>query len=480
MKPNYLYPQGGGRPRSALGRLLGLTVLLLAAAELPAAQISGVMGSGGGAATSASYGLTDTVGQLAVGAASSASYTLSDGFWNDVNSPPVAGVVPTLSVTNLAGAISVATLLGAVTDPDGDPLTLYSLDALSAMGGSLTLSNGWVYYEAPPGFTGLDSFQYTVTDADGNLITSLANILNYNSGPTLEPIPDQIAYVLLSLILTNNATDPDLPLTFTLAAGSPAGAFVDPTNGIFWWAPERDQARSTNVISIIVTDAGLPPASATNTFTVVVGDYVEIGFGRMAAGTAQTNSVAISFDTSASLTNLQVIFQAPEDVAIAVALSDWAPEVGAATLLHLGLDTWQIEFTAGAGQVLAPTPELARLSFWGVANPSAFAPITFVSLTNRDTEGGTVWRTLGHDGLVAVVAVAPLMEALARTNELPNLVLYGNPGVGYEVQMTTVLPATSWQSVWQGTVPDEHALALTSITNVSPTMFFRARSIALP
>ncbi len=480
MKPNSLHSQAGRSQRSAWARLLVLAVLLLIAVKLPATQTSAVVATGGGSASSAAYSLLDTVGQPCIGSASSASYTLGDGFLFDIDSPPIEGTSPSLPVTNNAGAISLAALLTAVSDPDGDPLALFNLDTTTALGGTVTLIGNWVVYQPPSGFIGGDSFHYTVADSDGNLLTCQVNVLKVNPGPVFEPVADQIAYVLMPLVITNYAADPDLPLTFALANDAPSGASVNPTNGVFCWMPARDQARSTNVISVVVTDGGAPAASATNTFTVVVDDYVEIGFGRMAVGTGRTNSLPISLATSASLTNVQVVFQAPENKAVALALSDWAAEVGDATLLHLAPDTWQIEFTAGTGQVLPSTSELARISFRATAIPSAFAPLTYVGLTNLDTAGASVWRILAHDGQVAVVATEPLMEALARTNDRPNLVLYGNPGVDYEVQMTSELPATSWQSVWQGTMSSEYGLAITSITNVSPAMFFRARSIAGP
>ncbi len=69
-----------------------------------------------------------------------------------------------------------------------------------------------------------------------------------------------------------SATDTDQPpqtLTFSLGSGAPSGASIT-TNGVFSWTPTPAQAPSTNTISVIVRDSGVPQLSATNTFSVVV------------------------------------------------------------------------------------------------------------------------------------------------------------------------------------------------------------------
>src|SRR5207244_1493655 len=46
------------------------------------------------------------------------------------------------------------------------------------------------------------------------------------------------------LIFAAMASDPDLPvqtLTFSLDAGSPTNAVINPTNGVFTWVPDETQ-----------------------------------------------------------------------------------------------------------------------------------------------------------------------------------------------------------------------------------------------
>jgi len=68
------------------------------------------------------------------------------------------------------------------------------------------------------------------------------------------------------LLITNVATDKDIPknaLTFSLGAGAPDGAAINPMNGIFSWQPSNTQGPSTNLLTVVVTDDGVPPLSAT-------------------------------------------------------------------------------------------------------------------------------------------------------------------------------------------------------------------------
>ena len=95
---------------------------------------------------------------------------------------------------------------------------------------------------------------------------------NANTAPILAPIPNQLVYANTLLTFTASATDTDQPpqtLTFSLGAGAPTGATIT-SGGVFTWTPTAAQAPSTNTISVIVTDNGVPQMSATNSFTVVV------------------------------------------------------------------------------------------------------------------------------------------------------------------------------------------------------------------
>ena len=82
-------------------------------------------------------------------------------------------------------------------------------------------------------------------------------------------------FVLLAgrtLVVTNFASDPDQPLqTLTWSLLSPpAGAAVNPSNGIFSWRPAMAQSPSTNILAVQVADNGTPAMVAAQNFRVTV------------------------------------------------------------------------------------------------------------------------------------------------------------------------------------------------------------------
>jgi hypothetical protein len=93
-----------------------------------------------------------------------------------------------------------------------------------------------------------------------------------NQPPVLAAIPNQSIMAGNTLLVTNLASDPNtppLPLTFSLL-NPPAGASINPTNGLFTWRPAIAQSPSTPTVSVVVSDNGAPPLSATQSFTVTV------------------------------------------------------------------------------------------------------------------------------------------------------------------------------------------------------------------
>src|SRR5207302_1599790 len=77
---------------------------------------------------------------------------------------------------------------------------------------------------------------------------------------------------LSALAVTASATDADVPtntLTFSLV-GPPVGMTINGSSGAISWTPNEAQGPSTNTITVVVADNGVPALSATNSFTVTV------------------------------------------------------------------------------------------------------------------------------------------------------------------------------------------------------------------
>lgn len=98
------------------------------------------------------------------------------------------------------------------------------------------------------------------------------NVLGGNQPPVLTPISARQVGELQLLEFVAQASDPDVgqTLRFSLAAGAPAGAEIDPITGRFLWTPNESQGPGIYSLALRVTDSGTPPRSATQRFTVTV------------------------------------------------------------------------------------------------------------------------------------------------------------------------------------------------------------------
>jgi hypothetical protein len=102
------------------------------------------------------------------------------------------------------------------------------------------------------------------------LLTGAANTLTF-------PAPSNLVVnVSATVAVTNTATDsnPLAVLTYSLAS-APPGATINNTNGIITW-PNANPSGLAARFNTLVTDNGVPPASATNTFTVFVAPFPAI------------------------------------------------------------------------------------------------------------------------------------------------------------------------------------------------------------
>ena len=93
--------------------------------------------------------------------------------------------------------------------------------------------------------------------------------------PGLVSIPTQeiTAGQTLTLAVSPYAYEPNspaLPVTYSLGAGAPAGASIDPSTGVFTWATAAGQATGPSSFSVIVSDNSVPALTATETLTVGV------------------------------------------------------------------------------------------------------------------------------------------------------------------------------------------------------------------
>ena len=159
----------------------------------------------------------------------------------DVNDPPTAPG-PGPLVTDEDTMVSFDPVVGA-TDPDGDPVTLSSFDAVSAMGG--TIAVGSLEYTPPVDYNGVDTFDYVVTDGRGEFVpvTVTITVAAVNDAPVA--VADSYSVAEDTVLSTaapgvlGNDTDVDLdPLTATVATPPLHGGVVVNLDGSFTYTPD--------------------------------------------------------------------------------------------------------------------------------------------------------------------------------------------------------------------------------------------------
>lgn len=189
----------------------------------------------------------------------------------EVNSAPVLPAQTNQTIAEL----TTLTITNTATDSDIPTNSLvYTL--VDPPAGATIDTNGiitWTPNEAQgPGTNTVT----TIVKDNGTPALSATNtftviVTEVNSAPVLSAQPDLTIDALSNLVVTNMAIDSDIPannLSYALI-NPPTGAVID-TNGIISWTPSAAEAPSTNFLVTSVTDDGVPPLAATNSFKVVV------------------------------------------------------------------------------------------------------------------------------------------------------------------------------------------------------------------
>ncbi len=191
--------------------------------------------------------------------------------------PDISGLVYTnggflltwLAPTNDIFQVQVATNLAPVVWQTFTNIITYT--------GPVTPTNGWFsffdnntqYPSSGPRFYQLKLIGISTPSTPGNT----PPVLPVQAGRVMNP--------LNPLVVTNTATDADVPaqtLSYSLTStvtGTNAPV-INPTNGVITWTPDVTQAGTSNTITTVVTDNGVPPLSATNVFVVVVNPVPDI------------------------------------------------------------------------------------------------------------------------------------------------------------------------------------------------------------
>jgi len=169
------------------------------------------------------------------------------------------------------------TVINTATDTDLPANTLIYLLSVTNLGTGLQVTNAsidsngvisWTPTEAQG--PGTNIFVTTVsdgTDTTANVFEVV--VTEVNSPPVLPVQTNRTIPAQCPLVVTNTASDPDIPvytLLYSLLV-APTNAAIS-ADGIISWTPAAAQSASTNIFTTVVTDG---TDSATNTFDVIVG-----------------------------------------------------------------------------------------------------------------------------------------------------------------------------------------------------------------
>jgi hypothetical protein len=192
---------------------------------------------------------------------------------NEVNSAPSLSLPADQTIPELALWTASATAVDTDSPPNAVTFELVSGPA------GLTVSPAGVISWTPSESQGPSTNTVTirvVDDGTPSLAATNSFVLivgEVNSAPVLALPPDQIIPELTLWTTNASAVDTDSPpntLTFELVSG-PAGLTVS-SNGVIAWTPTEAQGPSTNTVTVRVFDDGTPSLSATNSFTLTVGE----------------------------------------------------------------------------------------------------------------------------------------------------------------------------------------------------------------
>jgi len=397
-----------------------------------------------------------------------------------LNHPPSIIALPVQVVVNEESQLMLQ-LSASDSDLPAQTLT-WQLGANPPLGMHLDSVTGlltWTPTQSQDNTTNL--ITVTVTDngtpplSDSQTIAVVVSPVNH--APVLAAIGKQTGVVLQTLVITNTATDSDLPaqtLTYNFAGSVPSGARIT-TNGIFSWTPSRAQARSTNTITVSVTDNGYPPLSDSNSFTVVVGDYLEVMLGSTILQSGQTGSLAVAVSTTTPVTNLNFTINVGGGGLTNFALANAAPPLGSATLTQTGSNQFQAILETLNGQTLTGTQTVSALNFGTrPATPSVFIPVAISNVAANQPNGSAVSPIFGDNGRVTLINSVPLVEAVSPGGHF-ELTVFAPPNSGYTVETASGLTAPL---VWLPFLTTTSAGSLYQTFPVSTTnssRFFRVK-----
>src|SRR5205823_5625548 len=335
---------------------------------------------------------------------------------NKVNSAPVL----TLPADQTIAELTTLSVNATATDSDVPANTLTF--ALVSGPAGLTVSSAGAITWTPSAAQGPSTNVVTVrVFDDGSPSLSTTNsfrviVTKMNTAPVLTvPANQTIREILDTLVVTNTATDADVPantLTFALVS-APTGVSLDANTGVLTWTPTEAQGPSTNPITVRATDNGTPALNSSRSFTVVVREVNTAPV--LAAIPNRTNYLGTSVSFTATATDQDI----------------------PANILTFSLGT-----NSPSGAVINPNTGVFQ---WTIPGPNSSTNSITVIVTDNGSPTLSSSQTFTVVGRIATIPVI-LDFQIINGNAVINFA--GIPGEVYRVEATPSLaPPIQWSTV---------------------------------
>jgi len=182
----------------------------------------------------------------------------------EVNDPPIAQ--DDSSITDEGIPVTILALLND-SDPDEDPLEIESVT--SPANGSVEIVGGELVYTPAPGFDGVDTLTYTISDGRGG--TSTATIFIAVASINDVPIAQDDSVLTIegagvTVPVLNNDSDPDGDPIDIVAVTQPTGGSVTIEGSNILYEPDAGFIGTDTFEYTIADDSG-----STSTATVTIG-----------------------------------------------------------------------------------------------------------------------------------------------------------------------------------------------------------------
>jgi hypothetical protein len=338
-----------------------------------------------------------------------------------------------------------ATIVSGVYKPTNFDTTSDDFPAPAPQGSFgqvLALFNGldpngpwWLYIldDSSPGVGSLASWSLNIVTLSPICCTPV------NHAPVLAPISDATLFEGNTLIFTNLATDSDRPaqsLSFSLI-NPPTGAAVGADTGIFDWTPTEAQGPGIYSIVLQAADNGVPPLSATQTFTVTVLE------SNLPPALAPIPDQVIHAGITLVLSNRVYDPDIPAN-ALGFSLGPGAPAAAA--------------IDPGTGIFLWATGDADS----GTTN----------QITIRVSDDGLPILTDEKSFTVAVVP-RPLIQSIWLSNEVVNIEWSAIAGRRYRLQFTEDLASTNWMDAIPDILADASVAGASEASTLANQRFYR-------